>query len=309
MSLATNKRPVRVPSEVGHGAETIVKLVEGGQEPPLIMIHGGGGAVRAFEPLRTQFKTGLWGIQITSETPLQSIPAQANFYFLKIKEQQPQGPYRLSAFSASSIILVCLAQAFEANGDTIIQLAFIDHFPAVFLCPDIGVHATREHSIDSPMARPTFIANSFRSVCDLTRRDGGGELPRRHELAQDLMNAFSGEAASDFARSFANTMEPYLGAVFDLVTGMSQDREPETLMDCLVTWMRSVKVAATLYIGSTGVIAEIPQHHREKWSDLGARRCLANVKVVYLDAGHYDILSNEQLIRELQAGFTTLAKL
>ncbi|KAJ7716664.1 hypothetical protein DFH07DRAFT_862045 [Mycena maculata] len=126
--------------------------------------------------------------------------------------------------------------------------------------------------MNDPMARLTFIANSFRSVCDSTRRDGGGELPRRHELAQDLMNAFNGKASSDFARSFFKTMELYLGAVFDLVTSLSADREPENLMHSLTTWIRSVKAPATVYVASTGVIGEIPQQHREEWSDLGAHQ-------------------------------------
>ncbi|KAJ6544153.1 hypothetical protein B0H19DRAFT_1267456 [Mycena capillaripes] len=242
-----NSRPARsnrVLSEVGHGTETVVKLVNGGDEPPLIMLHGGGGAIRAFEPLKAQFTTGLWGVEITPDTPLQSISAQAHFYFVKIKEKQPKGPYRLSAFSASSLILIALARIFEANDDNIIQLAFVDHFPTVFLCPEIGVHASRKHPIDDPVARPTFIANSFRSVCEITQKDGGGTLQRRHELARDLMNAFNGEVSSDFARAFFKTMHLYLGAVFDLVTSMSEKREPEDLMDGLAAWIRSVKAVA-----------------------------------------------------------------
>ncbi|KAJ7320878.1 Alpha/Beta hydrolase protein [Mycena albidolilacea] len=299
--MTNSQRPVEF-NHVGHGTETVVQLVEGGNEPPLIIIHGGGGALQPFEPMKKQFKTRLWGIQITPTTPLHTISAQAHFYFVKIKEKQLHGPYRLCAFSASSILLVSLARIFEENGDRIIQLAFIDHFPTVFLCPEIGVHASGEHVIDRPMARERFIANSFRSVCDITRRDGGGTA-RRHELAQDLMNAFNGEAASDFAKTFFRTMELYLGAVFDLVIDMSERRDAESLMEGLTAWIKSLKATATVYIASNGVLGEIPTQHRREWWDLGVGRCLLDPKVVYLDAGHYDVLSSKKLIRDLQTGY------
>ncbi|KAJ7145712.1 hypothetical protein C8R44DRAFT_863576 [Mycena epipterygia] len=157
--------------------------------------------------------------------------------------------------------------------------------------------------MDAATERRIFIANAFGSVHDMTRRDGGGTLARRHELAQDLMNAFNGDASTDLGRSFSRIMAQYLGAVFDFVTSMVEDREAGSLMDCLPVWIRSVKAGSTIYVASNGVIGVVPQQHRMEWSDLGAHRCLVDPNVVYLDSGHYEILSNQRLIRELQAGF------
>ncbi|KAK7039644.1 Alpha/Beta hydrolase protein [Favolaschia claudopus] len=306
MSNATEP-PKQSSRNVGFGTETVVELSRvRNTEPPLIILHGGGGALQAFEPLKKAFKSGLWGIQITPSTPLHSIAAQAHHYFVKIKEKQPKGPYRLSAFSASSIILVALARIFEDHGDKIIQLAFVDHFPTIFLCPEIGVVWRDDGKLedDVQVARRRFVANSFRSVCEITRRDMGGQDVRRHELADDLIRALDGiEPSSDFAVLFFETMGCYLGAVFDLVIGMSEKRDSESLMEGLAMWIRTLKAPMTVFVCSNGVIGEVPQRCRKDWGDLGAHRCLDDLRVVYLDAGHYDVLWNSLLIRDLQDGF------
>ncbi|KAJ7320884.1 hypothetical protein DFH08DRAFT_890482, partial [Mycena albidolilacea] len=219
---------------------------------------------------------------ITPTTPLHTISAQAHFYFVKIKEKQLHVPYRLCAFSASSILLVSL-------------LAFIDHFSTVFLCPEIGVHASGEHVNDEPMAQQRFIASSFLSVCDMTRRDGGG-IARRHELAQNLMNAFNGEAASDHAQSLCETMDLYLGAHVG-------EKNAEGLMEGLTAWIRSAKATATVYITSNGVFGEIPTQHRREWVDLGVGRRLLDPRVVYLNGGHYNVRSSRKVIHDLQTGY------
>lgn len=50
-----------------------------------ISVVGGYGTVNAFWPLEHIFSTTLWAIQVTPETPLQSLEAQAAFYRRKIK--------------------------------------------------------------------------------------------------------------------------------------------------------------------------------------------------------------------------------
>lgn len=81
--------------------DTIVKLCEGKGEPPLIMVHGryfllvpgddvysssgGGGHIYDLIPMSSKFGGAFWAIQITPETPLESLVAQTDFYFSKIK--------------------------------------------------------------------------------------------------------------------------------------------------------------------------------------------------------------------------------
>lgn len=82
---------------------TIVKLRKGGKgETPLIVIHGVllssmlfqtalitsqgvAGSIIHFKPFQENFKSALWAIQITPDTPLTSMQEQAAFYHTKIK--------------------------------------------------------------------------------------------------------------------------------------------------------------------------------------------------------------------------------
>jgi hypothetical protein len=96
------------PSILDCKDDTIVRLRESAvDEPPLILVHGacrrsvylspglthlvvgGGGFIYSFLYLQTHFRTGLWAIQVTSETPRTSFVAQTDFYFRKIKVRTP----------------------------------------------------------------------------------------------------------------------------------------------------------------------------------------------------------------------------
>ncbi|KAJ7152974.1 Alpha/Beta hydrolase protein [Mycena filopes] len=282
----------KVRLKLGHGAES------------------GGGGVRGFFQLKKFFKSGLWAIQVTAETPLDSIPAQARYYFAKIKKEQPHGPYRLAAVSATTVVLIELARIFEAHGDTVVQLAFIDHCPSLLLCPEIGIQGDGEYSLDDPRARQTFITNSFHSAATFLRNDGYGTSQKRRKQTQTMLAAFyGGEPTNEFAQINTSIMERYLGAVFDFVLSLTADREPAQLMAALTAWLKSVKAVAAvaqIYIASTGVILEVPPQHRQEWADLGARFCIASPRVVYIDGGHFEIHSHPALIRSLQAGFTPI---
>ncbi len=71
-------------------------------------------------------------LQTTPENPLNSVEATALFYFQEIKKQRPVGPYRLGGICATSIITYRLAMIFQANGDELIELIMIEHFPLLF---------------------------------------------------------------------------------------------------------------------------------------------------------------------------------
>ncbi|KAJ6619848.1 Alpha/Beta hydrolase protein [Mycena sp. CBHHK59/15] len=293
--------------ELAQGTKTIVKLTPGKGEPPLIIIHA-GGTIHAYQPLRDMFKSALWAIQITPDTPRDSLYAQAHFYYLKIKELQPRGPYRLAAYSGTSMLAIPLAQMLEADGDAIIQLAFIDHFPTVVFCPGIGFHSAAQQDsavgVLGPAERQEFLAVSFQSVCTMIRNDGDGNVPRRHKLADDLMGAFNGTPNSEFIQAFYKTMDQLLNAVFDFIVGLSEEeRGGATLVDRLVSWLGSVKAPMTLYLASHGTLGQVAPEYREQWADLGARLCRVPPRLVYLNANHFDVLSDRRLIRDLQEGF------
>ena len=122
--------------------QTILKLVIG-SGTPLIIVHGGAGDVATFRAIQEQFTTPLWAIQTTPNTPMDSIDTLAQFYFEKIKEARPAGPYRIAGFSASSMITLRLVQLLETNEDEIVQLHLRRPFPDVIFLP----HTTSRNSL------------------------------------------------------------------------------------------------------------------------------------------------------------------
>ncbi|KAH7904616.1 hypothetical protein BJ138DRAFT_1130883 [Hygrophoropsis aurantiaca] len=109
----------------------LVKLVDVGGIP-FILMHGGSGNILPFLPLQQPFTTSLWALQTTPDTPMDSVGSMARFYYDHIKAAQGEGPYRLGCFSGTSIVLFALAKLFEANGDQVVQLLIVDHFPLLF---------------------------------------------------------------------------------------------------------------------------------------------------------------------------------
>ncbi|KIK54393.1 polyketide synthase [Collybiopsis luxurians FD-317 M1] len=112
--------------------ETLIKLIDRPGDTPLIFTHGGGGNLLSFIPLQENFKSALWGVQVTPETPLESIERTAKFYYDKIKEAQPHGPYRLGGYCASALIAYELVYQFQQAGDEISQWVMLDFSPAIF---------------------------------------------------------------------------------------------------------------------------------------------------------------------------------
>lgn len=112
-----------------------------------------------------------------------------SFYHAAIKREQPQGPYRLSAFSATSIVALALAKRIEAEGSVVAQLAMLDHVPGFYACPVYGIDKS---TLSDPAHLHDFHRICCEGICDLLRRDGGGRVPRRHQLAQELVSATPG---------------------------------------------------------------------------------------------------------------------
>ncbi|KAF8893744.1 Alpha/Beta hydrolase protein [Mucidula mucida] len=276
----------RTLAKPGH---TIVKLCEGGNEPPLIIIHGGGGTIHAFGPLQERFKSALWAIQVTPDTPLETLMDQADFYYLRIKEMQPKGPYRLAAFSATSIIAFALAGIFEQHGNAVSQLALIDHFPATFLAPVLGLNAS-QRPLDHPAARNEFLAASISNLLAMTRRDGGGNVPKRLQLANDLSAAYDERPIFDFLLSLS--VESTLPA-----------------LPALHLWLQKVKAPVSAYLGSYGMLGSVRPEHSASWYDLGIHQCFPNARVTFVTAGHFDILANEAVIDGLQSGYIFQSKM
>lgn len=220
---------------------------------------------------------------------------------------QPKGPYRLAAFSATSIIAFALAGIFEQHGNAVSQLALIDHFPATFLAPVLGLNAS-QRPLDHPAARNEFLAASISNLLAMTRRDGGGNVPKRLQLANDLSAAYDERPVSPFIQVYKATLDRFLNRIFDFLLSLSVESTLPAL-PALHLWLQKVKAPVSAYLGSYGMLGSVRPEHSASWYDLGIHQCFPNARVTFVTAGHFDILANEAVIDGLQSGYIFQSKM
>ncbi|KIY71974.1 hypothetical protein CYLTODRAFT_389461 [Cylindrobasidium torrendii FP15055 ss-10] len=313
---ATSEADPKRWRSVPKAGETVIVLREGEVgEIPLIILHGGSGAIHPFGTLRRKFKTALWGVQVTPDTPLNSLEAQARFYVERIKERQPNGPYRLAAFSASSIILFAMNFILERSEDVVEQFSLIDHFPSSFIAPDMGFDPTpmlRQPSYDISEIFRVFMDHTMATLVAIYRRDSGGRNQKRLDVAEELLKAYHepGSEVSAFTAFFMKTVLPYMRVVLDFMVDLWSKDPSRTVLDALEQWMSVVRAPVTVYVASHGIHGCISPENKKLWGDYGVQRCLPTARVVHLTAGHFDSLESDILIDDLQVGyFRALARL
>lgn len=299
--------PVRKPftwAALNQFGETVIRLVDG-EGIPLFMVHPSSGNIVALMPLQEHFDTPLYALQMTPETPTDSLHSWASFYFGAIKATQPQGPYRLAGYSGTSLLAMMLARIFLAAGDDVVQLAFLDHFPMVFASPtwtmDLATYVDRIPSRAS-------IGTILESIFDLYRRDS---TPRGVAMIKGLTAAFEGHPTSDFTEAYYRNVERTIATAVDFLLnnfiptdhGRYSDDDttayPGLICDGLESWIGEVsrKTPMVLYLASRGIRSTL-RDFGEDWEDLGGLK--AGVKVVHLHCGHFEMSSDQVVTEGLQ---------
>lgn len=109
----------------------------------------------------------------------------------------------------------------------------------------------------------------------------------------------------------ANTSEIHTYAVFEQVVAtiakflieiavFDGKMEQDKIRDLLSEWYGGLKAPLTLYVATRGMAPSIPESLRDEWADLGSRGYVSNMKVVTVDADHFDLLGKDEVIRGLQ---------
>ncbi|KAJ7457190.1 hypothetical protein B0H11DRAFT_2243454 [Mycena galericulata] len=286
--------------------DTIVRLREpAAGEPPLILVHGGGGYIYSFLYMQTYFRTGLWAIQVTSETPRTSFAAQTDFYFRKIKEAQPTGPYRVGGYSAGAFMACRIAKLLEANGDEVVQLVLIDNSPFMGLIPRAGGN---EYAPETDFADATTLRahheRGVRGVCALMR---GYEDPWWPKFADCAWERWNGRmAAEEMSELMANMYENLIVGMVrttEFVLSLAGERRVYAeVVRGMTAWMREVRAPVTLYKASRGVIAGVAPEVQKEWWALGMDKCCPDLRVVEVEGDHQEILSRDELVEDLQKG-------
>lgn len=118
----------------------------------------------------------------------------------------------------------------------------------MFFCPVYGL----DRAVDD---RRAFHRVCVQGICDALRRDGGGKVPRRHQLANELWDSFEGRPAPEFAEGYWKTVEKFLNLMVDFM--VQDDRN-------LVEWMRSIKAPVSVYMASDGLVGTLPEEYKEE---------------------------------------------
>ncbi|KAK0184035.1 NRPS-like enzyme [Armillaria mellea] len=278
--------------------QTIVKLHEGQGEPPLIMIPGAGGLAFEYLSYVDKFWTAVWTLQVTSETPLNSLEEMAAFYFHKIKAERPLGPYRFASYSQTSVLLIVLVKLFEDNGDVVLQAAMLDHFPAqlVYFANQAGNADPR-----IPENMEAMFEKGTRAITEMMSRDGNPR-PLLRSLKK-LNDAWQGKCDNDIIRAVSKYFRSYLTVCSLFVYTLTTRKDGRSSMEAMTQWLQTVKVPISVIVALKGCLGSIPEEDRHEWKDLGAKRCLPNARVDFVEGGHYEFLTGDEVIQLLQEGY------
>ncbi|KAJ7847083.1 acyl transferase domain-containing protein [Mycena olivaceomarginata] len=259
--------------------QSLLKLIIG-SGIPLIMIHGGAGDISAFRAIQEQFTTPLWAIQPTPDSPLDTVDTLAQFYLEKIKEARPTGPYRIGGFSGSSMITLRLVQLLEANGDEILQLSFVDHFPMLFTSP---IHGLTEAFSTIEDLFTYGLKATVDMIADCCSRDAS---PARRAHGDNLIAAWKG---------LPTTMVEFAGGKAVWASTDAATRQA-AMRRSIVDQLAKVRAPITVLIANRGLSALLPA----EWEDLGVSLSKRDVRTVYFDAGHFDIFEKAHFSRLLE---------
>ncbi|KAJ7122205.1 hypothetical protein C8R44DRAFT_705178 [Mycena epipterygia] len=301
----TRETPYKnVPASIlDHKDSTIVRLREpAGGEPPLILIHGGSGLIYSFIYMQTHFRSGLWAIQVTAETPRTSFVAQTDFYYRKIKEAQPTGPYRVGGYSAGGFMACRIAKLLELGGDEVIQLALIDNSPFLALAPRAVDADTAETDFADPETLRAHHDRSLRGFCKLMR---GYKDPWWHKFADCAWERWNSRMrAEEMSELMAAVYENLIeggGKVFEFILSLAGERRMYTdVVRGTIAWMSEVRAPVTLYKASRGVVVGVVPEAQKEWSALGLDWCCAALRVVEIEVDHFEIVVRDELVEDLQ---------
>jgi thioesterase domain-containing protein/acyl carrier protein len=116
----------------GAERDSLVLIREGGDRPPLFLVHDGDGETMLYRNLALRLDAGhaVYGLQPYSlaGVPMAHtrIPEMAAYHIGKIRAVQPRGPYLLGGMCAGGVIAFEMARQLRAQGERVALLALLD---------------------------------------------------------------------------------------------------------------------------------------------------------------------------------------
>ena len=287
--------------ELSRPGQPLVKLVDHPGENPLILVHGASGSVVTFMPFQQTFTTPLWVLQSTPDTPMHSIEAMAEFYYKAIKDARPHGPYRIGAYSGTSLIPFLIAERMIADGDTIAQFCLLDHFPLLFMSPHLEPDALTMRQ------RSPSHAMMMRVLQSMLRMYKAEPSASRQQLAEEFEKAADGAAVSPAAalrwKTFSSIVIGTYEFIFELIP-YGERSTPACFRRALAARLRRIQVPLSIYVAKKGFSIYLDESGTAAEPiDLGAREVCPDAAVVFLDGTHFSFMHSDSLLHDLQRGW------
>ncbi|EGO26553.1 putative polyketide synthase [Serpula lacrymans var. lacrymans S7.9] len=290
-----------VQKDGGSGVQQpVVKIADYEGDTPLILLHGASGSILPFMSMKQNFRTSLWALQTTPETPVHSIRAIGQYYYEHIKAARPHGPYRLAGFCGTSTIIFMVARIMQDNADEVVQLAILDHFPLLWASPLVKPD---EESINLRTSGPAVLKRTMDTMLQLYRIDGA---PSRVRTAEDFDKLMDGHEVSPQVRGWMDTITSLLAATYEFMFELLPADEPysvDALREAFAGWLRELRVPITMYMASGGYIALIPEEEKQGWEQYSIHSVYPDAKVMGFECSHFQILDLPELAEEVQRGW------
>ncbi|KAH9928894.1 uncharacterized protein B0H18DRAFT_1084333 [Fomitopsis serialis] len=294
----------RLPSHRSTTAEdtelqTIVKFVdveEGG--PPLFMVHGAPGNVTTIAPVgQHKWAKPFWAVQTTPDTPLHSLRAMSQFYCQRIRAVQPRGPYRVGAYSATTVIAFMLAEELLDAGEEVERIYLLDHSPLLFISPYLepDAESARER-------RPSheLVLQALQTMLALLRAD---PAPSRHMMAQNYEDISHGVPGTSYDRVW-ELFQYIVKGTYEFLFELLPPETPyslDAMQDAVVAWLRSIKAPVTLVVAREGVLGDMRRIVPDgSWDAYGLERAFPDMRRVEVPGTHFSMFFEQVLADALQ---------
>jgi hypothetical protein len=103
------------------------------------------------------------------------------------------------------------------------------------------------------------------------------------------------------AAMYENLFEGSIVRAFDFMLGLAGERRGRgEVVRAVTAWMQEVRAPVTLYKALRGVFVGVAPEARKEWWALGLDWCCVDLRVVEVEADHFDIQNHDELVADLQ---------
>lgn len=302
-SSLTASNSVQVGERSKKWSVSFTKLDEAiGDGPIIFALPGATGTLATISPMMnyaTKGSTTFWAVHFDlsacDDFPL-SLQDLGNEILGGIKERHPRGALRIITVSGSSTLAFLLAKALEAQGRQILDISFLDHFPALF-CHDayglVPYIVSREGDTEAFKALDAIVERGTEIMLRLQEIDPTMQniSPRWEE--HDTLKGMEAIKGLETARMLNGASVAFIKKLYYQSEGRSEPYD-----EALVRWLGDVNAPLLVVVADRGFNQVVVT----PWADMGAGKVSKykkDIQILHVDAAHFEVVGCETVSRKL----------